>query len=156
MANVTFESDILISGYMGAEDNSTAEATTDATPRKIANFDTDGSSPLNCVVDSTTDNDITISKAGYVTINLTISFSGTASKTFVVEIYINGAPVTENAKLERKLGAAGDVGAAAVCWSGPVSANDVVTVYHSSTDGGSAFTAQQLQLSVVGFASSGA
>ena len=156
MANVTFESDILIQGYMGAEDNSTAETTTDATPRKIAAFDTDGSSPKNCVVDSTTDNDITISKAGYVFINCSVSFSGTASKTFVVEIYINGSPVTENAKLERKLGAAGDVGSASVSWAGPVSASDVVTIYHSSTDGGSAFTAQQLQLSVLGFASSGA
>ena len=150
MANAKLQTDILIQGSLYIEDGSTAEATTDATPRKIAAFTTDGSS-LNCTPAHASDQ-ITIGKAGYITVDCRICFSGTLSKTFVVEIYKNGSPT--NYKLNRKLGTGGDVGSASCMWEGLVAANDIITVYHSSTDGGSAFTVTDAQLVVSGFASS--
>ena len=150
MANAELQTDILIQGSIYVEDGSTAEATTDATPRKIAAFTADGSS-LNCTPAHAPDQ-ITSGKAGYIKVDARVCFSGTASKTFVVEIYKNGSPT--NYKLNRKLGAGGDVGSASCVWEGLVAANDIITLYHSSTDGGTAFTITDAQLVVTGFSSS--
>ena len=120
------------------------EATVDGTPRQIAAWNTNGLSE-DCVADHTTD-DITIATAGVYEVNLTASFSGSASKTYVVEIYKNG--LTTGFAFERKLGTGGDVGSASC--NGLVSciATDTIEAWQSSTDGGSAMTLSEAQLLV--------
>jgi hypothetical protein len=130
-------------GIMSAQGASTAESTTDATPRKIAGFDTDGISS-NVTVDSTTDNDLTATVAGIYYAKLEASFSGTASKTFLCEIYKNASAT--GFSFTRKLGTGGDVGSASCSGIISLAANDTVSAYHSSTDGGTAFTLVDGQL----------
>ncbi len=134
---------IRASGVMSAQATSSAEATTDGTPRKITAWNTDGLE-TNMTVDSTTGNDITADVAGEFHIMTKISFSGTASKTFQVEIYVNGSAT--GFASDRKLGAGGDVGSAMACGLVDLSATDRIQVYHSSSDGGSAFTVTEAQL----------
>lgn len=130
-------------GTMSVQGNASAEATTDATPRPIALWDTDGLAS-NMTVDSTTDNDITAGLGGKYLVNLDVSFSGTASKTFAVEIYKNGAAT--GFSLIRKLGTGGDVGSASCHGMVTLAAGDTLTTYQSSTDGGTAFTLVDGQL----------
>ena len=120
------------------------EATVDGTPRQIAGWNINGLS-YDCVADHTTD-DITIATAGVYEVNLTVSFSGSASKTYVVEIYKNG--LTTGFAFERKLGTGGDVGSASC--NGLVSCipTDTIEAWQSSTDGGSAMILSEAQLLV--------
>lgn len=124
-------------GCISVSGNVTAESTTDATPRKIAAWDTDGASN-NATNDSTTNNNVTVTEAGLYFVGATVSFSGTASKTFLCEIYKQAAGT--GARLSRKLGAGGDVGAAAITTLVTCAAGDALSVYHWSSDGGTAFT----------------
>jgi len=124
-------------GGLYVEDNSTAETTTDATPRKIGAFTTVMPSSSSCTPSATT-NDITVTDAGDYVIEGTLSFSGTLSKTFEVEIYKD--TTASGIKLQRKLGTGGDVGSASVKGIVTLTAGQAVSLYHSSTDGGTAFT----------------
>lgn len=134
-------------GTLYVEGNSTAETTTDATPRKLGGPTWSKSGESGLTVD-TTGGDITIDTAGDYLVAGSVSFSGTASKTFNLTVYIDAA--SSNISLERKLGAGGDVGSASI---GPavltMAAGEELSIYHSSTDGGSAFTATDMQLTAV-------
>ena len=132
-------------GTLYCEDNATAESTVDATPRQIANLGAKGVEE-GLTVD-TANSKITAAAAGDYLISAGVSFSGTISKTFVVEIYIDTTGT--NLKLERKLGTGGDVGSAHVSGIITLAVGEDVSLYQSTTDGGSAFTIQNGQLSVV-------
>lgn len=121
--------------------NSTAETTVDTTPRKIAAFDSDG--PENGIdADHTTD-DITCDTAGTYKITASVSFSGTLSSTFNVEIYKNTTGT--GFVLERKLGTGGDIGNSAVVGIVNCAATDTFSLYQYTADG-SAMTIHAAQL----------
>lgn len=132
-------------GTLYCEDNGDAESSVDATPRQIAELDAK-KVEVGLTVD-TANSKITIAEAGNYFVCAGMSFSGTLSKTFVVEIYIDTTGT--NLKLERKLGTGGDVGNSHVSGIITLAAGEDVSLYQSSTDGGTAFTAQNAQLSVL-------
>ena len=132
-------------GGLYVEDGVTAETTTDATPRKIGGFTTVMPSSSTCTPSAATDN-ITVTDAGDYLVTAQMSFSGTLSKTFVVEIY-NGTTAT-NLKCTRKLGTGGDIGSASVTGILTLAASDAISLYQSSTDGGTAFTLADGQLTL--------
>lgn len=133
-------------GVMSVQANASAEATTDATPRKVTAFDTDGLES-NMTVDSTTGNDITADVAGTYFVFAQTSFGGTASKTYHITIYKNGA--TTGFEGHRKLGTGGDVGSASVSGIVALAATDTISIYHHTSDGGTAFTLDDGQLVAV-------
>jgi hypothetical protein len=131
-------------GTLYCEDNSTAESTVDATPRQIANL---GAKKVEAgLTVDTAASKITVAAAGDYLVVAGVCFSGTLSKTYVVEVYIDTTGT--NLKLERKLGTGGDVGSAHVSGIITLAAGEDVSIYQSTTDGGSAFTIQNGQLSV--------
>ena len=132
-------------GGLRVTGNSTAETTTDATPRKIAAFDTAlPASPLATV--SAVNKSVTVTDAGDYLFLAQLSFSGTLSKTFVVEAYID--TTASNLQCTRKLGTGGDIGSASLCGILTLAAGEAVSLYHSSTDGGTAFTAVDAQFAI--------
>jgi len=131
-------------GSISVSGNASAEATTDVTPRKIANFDTEIDNGV--AVASHASDQIAIVDAGDYYLSAFVSFSGTLSRTFVVEVYIDG--IASGVKFTRKLGTGGDVGSSACGAILALSASDIVTLYHSSTDGGTAFTMVDGQLNI--------
>jgi len=132
-------------GMLAVEGNSTAETTTDATPRKIANFGVEKDNGVATAAHAT--DGITVADAGDYYITAFCSFAGTLSKTFHVEIYkdTTGTGVA----LTRKLGTGGDVGSAGCAGIVALTAGQVVSLYHASTDGGSAFTMVDGQLNIM-------
>ncbi len=130
---------------MSVQGGSSAEATTDATPRKIAAWNTDGISK-GMVVDSTTGNDITAVVGGVFEIEAALSFTGTASKRLDLEIYVGGNATGFAAG--RMLDAAGALGPVSIVGDVRLIAGDTVEVYHSTPDGGSAMTVVEAQLTV--------
>jgi len=132
-------------GTLYVEGNAGAESTVDATPRKIAALDTKGVES-GLTVD-TAGNQITIAQAGDYLIIASASFSGSLSKTFNITIYKNTA--STNLTIERKLGTGGDVGNTHVNGIVTLAVDDDISLYQSSTDGGSAMTVSDAQLSVV-------
>jgi hypothetical protein len=130
-------------GIMSVQAGVTGEATVDATPRKIAAWNTDGLSQ-NMTVDSTTGNDITADIAGKYLVTLSLSFSGSANKTFRAEIYKNGG--ASGFASSRKLGGGGDEGTVDAFAILALAIGDTVSVFQSSTDGGSAMTVTEGQL----------
>ena len=132
-------------GTLYVTGNTTGESTVDATPRLIAALDTSG--PAEGLTVDTAGSQITIDEAGDYLVIGSISFSGTLSKIFNVAIYKNTS--TTGYALERKLGTGGDVGSAMVSGIVTCAALDDISLYQSSTDGGTAFTATDAQLSVV-------
>lgn len=131
-------------GILNANDVSVAESTVDATPRQVTAWGIDGLS-FNTTPDHTSD-DITINIDGEYSVEVSASFSGTASKTFRMEIYKNGSPT--GFACMRKLGTGGDVGDVSFHGFLVLSANDTVSIYQHSTDGGSALTITDAQLKV--------
>ena len=132
-------------GTLYTEGNDTEEVTTDATPRKIANIVTKGVES-GLAVDAA-NGKITVANAGDYMVICSVSFSGELSKTFNVTIYKN--TTSTNLTLERKLGTSGDIGSAGVSGIVTCVANDEISLYHSSTDGGTSFKVTDAQLSVV-------
>lgn len=130
---------------MYVEGNSTAEATTDATPRKIAGPTFVQKIAEGLSVDEA-NNMITIDTAGDYYVMASICFSGSLSDTFNVTIYQD--TTSSNLTLERKLGTGGDIGSANVSGIISCAADEDISLYHSSSDGGNAFTATDMQLSV--------
>lgn len=132
-------------GTLYVTGNTTAESTVDATPRKIAALDTQGVEE-GLTVDEAS-NQITVAVAGDYLVIGSVSFSGSLSKTFNVAIYKNTS--TTNLMFERKLGTGGDVGAATVSGIVTCAADDDISLYQSSTDGGTAMTITDAQLTVI-------
>ena len=130
---------------MSVQGGSSAEATTDATPRKIAAWNTDGIAK-GMVVDSTTGNDITAVVGGVFEIEAALSFTGTASKRLDFEIYVSGNATGFAAG--RMLDGAGALGSVSMVGDVRLVVGDTVEVYHSTPDGGSAMTMVEAQLTV--------
>lgn len=134
---------VVAHGFMSVVANGAAEGTTDATPRKVTGFDTDGLE-ANMTVDSTTGNDITADVAGTYWVFAQISFSGTGSREFHIQPYLDGA--STGIEGHRKLGTGGDVGSASCAGLIAMAQGEALSLYHWSSDGGSAFTADDGQL----------
>jgi hypothetical protein len=136
---------------MTTQANSTAEGTTDATPRLVAAWNTDGIAS-GCDVDHSTDV-IEVAGSGVYSVLVGMSFSGSLSKTYQLEVYVyddSGASWgASGCAADRKLGTGGDVGSAAFGCLLALDANDQIGVYHSSSDGGTSFTATEAQLVVM-------
>ena len=128
---------------MSVQGGVTAETTTDATPRKVAAWNTDGIAN-GMTIDSTTGNDITCDIAGTYQVNVSCSFSGSAAKIFEFELYVSGA--ASGFAVQRTIGAGGEVGAASLSGIVTVSAAATLELYHRSTNGGTAFTATEAQM----------
>jgi len=126
------------------EGGSTAEATVDATPRKIAAFTTKG--PEVGVTSSTTTDNVTVAEAGDYFVSANVSFSGTLSSTYNVTVYID--TTSTNLTLERKLGTGGDVGSAGLSGLVTCAAGEAISLYQSTADG-SAMTVTDAQLTVI-------
>lgn len=132
-------------GTLYVEGNAGAESTVDATPRQIAALDTKGVE-VGLTVD-TANQYILIAAAGDYLVVANASFSGTLNKTFNVTVYLD--TTSTNLTLERKLGTGGDVGSAGVSGIVTCAVGEYISLYQSSTDGGSAMTVSDAQLSVV-------
>ena len=134
-------------GGLYVEDGSTAETTVDATPRIVEAFTTAMSTGSEAT-SSTTAGTVTITDAGDYRVDTQFSFSGSLSKTYEVEVYVDG--VGTGIKCERLLGTGGDVGSASVSGIVSLTAGQVVSLYQSSTDGGTTITISNAQLVVNG------
>jgi len=96
---------------------------------------------------------LTATVAGTYEVDMSISFSGQLSKTFVFEIYkddvsASPTPTSTGFKMTRKLGTGGDVGSASLSGLVSLAVGDSVMIYVSSTDGGNTITVHQSQLKV--------
>jgi hypothetical protein len=128
-----------------------AQGSVNATPALLTAWNTDGLSSGITVSSAT--GKLTVANAGIYEIDLSISFSGTLSKTFVFEIYqddvsASPTPTATNFKMTRKLGTGGDVGSASLTGLVSLAANDSIMIYVSSTDGGTDVVVHQSQLLV--------
>ena len=128
-----------------------AQGSVNATPALLTAWNTDGLSSGITVSSAT--GKMTVSNAGIYEIDLSISFSGTLSKTFVFEIYqddvsASPTPTATGFKMTRKLGTGGDVGSASLTGLVSLAANDSIMIYVSSTDGGTDVVVHQSQLLV--------
>lgn len=116
--------------------NGNTTATTISTQNtwyQFTGFDTNGQSNLT-TPDHTNDH-ITITKAGVYKIDFNVSFSGGGGKTYEVAVFKNnGATNLTNIHIERKLGTAGDIGAAAASGLCSCSANDTIELWIRCTD----------------------
>jgi hypothetical protein len=122
-----------------------------ATPAILTQWNTEGLTS-GVAVDSSTGL-VTVTNTGIYEINMSISFSGTLSKTFVFEIYTNDIsaspqPTATGFKMVRKLGTGGDVGSASLSGLVNLTAGDSIMIYVSSSDGGTSVTVHQSQLAV--------
>ena len=121
------------------------------TPAILTQWNTEGLSS-GITVDSSTGL-VTVTNTGVYEINMSISFSGSLSKTFVFEIYTNDIsaspqPTATGFKMTRKLGTGGDVGSASLTGLVSLAAGDSTMIYASSSDGGTTITVHQSQLAV--------
>ncbi len=131
------------SAVMSVQAGSSAESTVDATPRKVAAWNTDGAS-VNMTVDSTTGNDITADVGGRFIVMVSASFTGTGNKTYQLEIFKNGS--ASGFAVDRKLGSGGDVGSVSIHGMFALVATDTIELYQSSSDGGSVMTVTEAQM----------
>jgi hypothetical protein len=138
--------DAIAYGSISCQAGSTGESTVDATPRKIAAWNNNGPS-LGTTPDHTSD-DITIDALadGTYEVSAHISFSGSVSKTYQLEIYKNTSPT--GFAIDRQLGTGGDVGAVSLTGQVALVATDTISVYQSTSDSGTALTVTEAQLTV--------
>jgi hypothetical protein len=144
IAGAVQEVDEPIYAIMSVQAGSVGESTVDGTPRKIAAWNTNGLA--NDAVPDQAGDDITAATDGIYHVDLCVSFSGTASKTYQLEIYRNG--LSTGFAFDRKLGTGGDVGSGSCHAILILDATDTVEVYQSSSDGGTAMTVTEAQLSI--------
>lgn len=135
-------------GILSVQAGAAGEATVDATPRKIAAWNTNGLSSGTTV--DHTDDTIQATGDGVYEVHADLSFSGTASKTYQLEIYVyddsGAAWGASGFAIDRKLNATGDIEAVSISGIVSLDASDKVAVYQSSSDGGSAMTVTEAQL----------
>lgn len=131
-------------GCITVSNGSSAEATTDATPRKIAAWAANGLSK-NMINDHTSD-DVEVLYQGTHLIIFMGSFDGTNTKHYHVEIYVDSSG--SGSVTEDTIGAS-DVGAFGATAILKLAPGEKVSVYHWSTDGGTTFTLTQGTLAVI-------
>jgi len=131
-------------GTLAVSGNTTAETTVDTTPRKIGAFAT--SVLASGVTVSTANDNIVIADAGDYLVLGSVSFSGTISATYNIEIYKNTAAT--GLVLERKLGTGGDTGNSGVQGIVTCAASDAISLYQYTADG-SIMTVRDAQLTVI-------
>ena len=115
-------------------------------------WNTDGLSSDLTSSDSST-GVVTVGKDGVYEVDVSISFSGSLSKTYVFEIYkhiVTASPVDTSTgfRMVRKLGTGGDVGSASLSGLVSLNANEGLSLHVKSTDGGTALTVHQSQMKV--------
>lgn len=105
-----------------------------STSEKITQWTTNDLS-ANTTPDHTADT-ITVAQAGTYLLTGTVSFSGTANKTFIIEGY-NETQVSAltNCRCERKLGTGGDVGCVAIHGIFTAAASDAISLHVSADTG---------------------
>jgi hypothetical protein len=113
-------------------DGVTAQGSIGTTPTKLTTWDTDGDS--NGLIPDHTNDQITIDVTGVYHVNCDVSFSGTSNATFQLHLRIDGVEADEG--LHRKLSTGGDVGSAGFSGIVSLTANEALTVYVESGNGG--------------------
>ncbi len=114
-----------IYGSISVLDGSTQQDNPD-TGAKLTCFAANGSA--SGVTPDHTDDSLTVLVAGVYDVNMSVSFSGSGTRTFKFRLRVNG--IESIYGCTRKLGTGGDVGAAGFHAPGvTLAANDVVTVY---------------------------
>ena len=132
-------------GALAVRGGTTAETTVDATPRKVAAWNAT-SEGWNMTADHTAD-EITADVVGVYMASLSIAFSGSVGKEYSIEVRKND--VDSGFGMTRKLGSSGNVETVAVAPT-PIRlvAGDTMSVYQSSTDGGTILTVVDAVLSL--------
>lgn len=130
-------------GHISVLAGATNQTGITATPVKLVAFTADGPSSSD-ITPSQGDDSITVSIAGKYKVEAQASFSGTASKTFLIRAYVDGVVTTIGC--QRKLGTGGDVGSCSLNGILSLTAAQVVTLYISSSDGGTDFLTVDGQL----------
>lgn len=132
--NVTLPSAVY--GEISSLANTTATTlTTQSTWYQFTNFNTEGLS--NNVTVSTTESHIEIPATGVYRCHFGVSFSGTANSNIEMELKKNnGTTDISNVHIERKLGAAGDIGTGAQTGIVSLTAGDTLELWARSTSGG--------------------
>ena len=128
---------------ISVNDGTTAESSVDATPRKIAAFDTNGPAK-NMIANG---DDLVAGKVGVYMVVFGGSFIGSNNKHYHMEIYVNSTG--SGFKTDRSLSSAGDEGAVAIHAILALKPADAVSVYQYSPDGGTAMTFTQASLLAV-------
>lgn len=132
-------------GHISVLGGVTNQGSLTTNPVKLTGFNADGPSSDD-VTPAHGSDQITASIAGKYKINAQLSFSGTASKTFLIRAYVNGVITTIGC--QRKLGTGGDVGSCSFHGFLALTAGQVVTLYISSSDGGTDLLLVDGQLSL--------
>ena len=132
-------------GHISTLGGVTNQGSLTTTPVKLTGFTADGPSSAD-VTPAHGSDQITVTVAGKYKVSVQLSFSGTASKTFLLRTYVDGVITTLGC--QRKLGTGGDVGSCSFDGFLTLTANQVVTVYISSSDGGTDLLLVDGQLSI--------
>lgn len=131
-------------GHISVLGGVTNQGSITATPAKVVGFAANG--PSSNMTPSFGDDQITVGITGKYLLNAQVSFSGTASKTFLLRARIDGVVTTLGCS--RKLGTGGDVGSCSFNGLLSLAAAEVVTLYVSSSDGGTDFLLVDGQLAL--------
>jgi len=142
--------DVLVSvhgvyGGLYIQDNATTQAGIDLNPVKMTGWE--GNLSANGVSPDFVNNQITVLTTGVYLCFVQISFAGQSSTEFHGHLRVNGNEQVEG--WHRKLGTGGDVGSASFTALKVLNANDILTIYIESDDGGGAnFTPMDAQFIV--------
>lgn len=136
----------LASGYgsITVLNGSTAQTSISATPAALTGFAANG--PAVGVTPDHTADTITVATEGHYRVTGQFSFSGTASKIFLLRLYLDGVITTIGGTgVTNAAGTGGTCGFSGVI---AIPAAGVLSVYVHSSDGGTSITPSDMQLSV--------
>lgn len=121
-----------------------AEGVTDTTTLTTQNvwykcspFDSAGATNLTTVSVAGLADSISVTKAGVYMVNVSVSFAGTVNSTYEMSVVKNNSVWLSGLHLERKIGAAADIGVASISGTATLAADDELTIYVRCTDGSS-------------------
>ena len=131
-------------GGLSVTGNSTAETTTDATPRKIGAFDT--ADPNSRVTVSAAADTLTVVDSGDYLVIMNMTIGGSANSDYLVELYIDGDSSGVLSEVTH-------VAVASVITMGfsrtvSLTAGEVLSLFHWSSDGGTSFTVREGSFSI--------
>lgn len=132
-------------GGLYVNGGTTAESTTDATPRLLRHWD--GTMPAHRMEPTITADTIVTLDAGYYLVGANVSYEGTTNKTFAIEIYLDSTGTAiAGQDTEPGVSAKSNVSCAGIV---QVQKGASIGLYHWSTDGGTSFTMNESQLFAV-------